>query len=66
MTTHVFYYVILVFVLILTNALMWNKAVKELRRMNMRTIHPSNLKAILVRSNKGDTKMLVYNVTEYK
>jgi len=63
MTMHVFYYVILVFVLILTNALMWNKVVKELRRLNIRTIRPSNLKAILVRSKRGDTKMLVYNVT---
>lgn len=63
MTIHIFYYVILVFILILTNALMWNKIAKELRRMNMRTIHPSHLEAIFVRSKKGDTKMLVYNIT---
>jgi hypothetical protein len=62
MTIHIICYVILS--LILTNALMWNKIAKELKRMNMRTIRPSNLKAKIVRSNnKGDTKMLVYNVT---
>jgi len=63
MYIHILYYVILVFILILTNALMWNKLSKEIKRLSIRTIHPYDLKAILVRSKKGDTKMLVYNVT---
>lgn len=39
------------------------RLVKQLQKMNMRTIHPLAFKTVLVRTEKGDPMALVYNVT---
>lgn len=39
------------------------KLIKQLQKMNMRTIHPVAFKIILVRTEKGNEMALVYNVT---